>query len=272
MRLCRGSGPWDEDEVEALALWAQGAWDYLAMGNYPYPSPYILNGAGLLPAFPVRVACSHLADPGLQGAELLGAMASAVGVFYNFSGGLDCFDFNQGSDPDTQEDGEFWSYQFCTEQYMPMTRDGVNDMFWDQPWDEDEAIRQCEEQWGVAPRPLHATIEWGGKRIDTLSNIVFSNGMLDPWSGGGVLSSLSDSLVAVVISEGAHHLDLMFSHPLDPPSVKEARKLEDQLIAKWAAGARARSVAAAARKAALGRRAGLPGSVTAQGGAQLAEA
>ena len=35
----------------------------------------------------------------------------------------------------------------------------VNDMFWDQPWDEDEAIRQCEEQWGVAPRPLHATIE-----------------------------------------------------------------------------------------------------------------
>jgi hypothetical protein len=32
-------------------------------------------------------------------------------------------------------------------------------MFWDQPWDEDEAIRQCEEQWGVAPRPLHATIE-----------------------------------------------------------------------------------------------------------------
>ena len=31
------------------------------MGNYPYPSSYILNGQGLLPAFPVRVACLALA-------------------------------------------------------------------------------------------------------------------------------------------------------------------------------------------------------------------
>ena len=46
------------------------------MGNYPYPSPYILNGAGVLPAFPVRVACSHLGKEGLDSEEaLLGGLA-----------------------------------------------------------------------------------------------------------------------------------------------------------------------------------------------------
>jgi lysosomal Pro-X carboxypeptidase len=36
----------------------------MAMGNFPYPSSYILNGNGKLPPFPVRVACEALAfDP-----------------------------------------------------------------------------------------------------------------------------------------------------------------------------------------------------------------
>ena len=37
---------------------------------------------------------------------------------------------------------------------------------------------------------------------------VFSNGGYDPWSPGGVLKDLSESVVAVVIPEGAHHLDV----------------------------------------------------------------
>lgn len=51
--------------------------------------------------------------------------------------------------------------------------------------------------------------------------------------GGGVLKNLSDSLVAVIIPEGAHHIDLMFSNKLDPPSVKQARAFELDNIRKW---------------------------------------
>lgn len=78
------------------------------MGNYPYPSSYIVNGAQPpLPAFPVRAACAHLADAALpdDSPALLGALASAVGVFYNHTGDQRCLSFKEGPNPET---GGFW--------------------------------------------------------------------------------------------------------------------------------------------------------------------
>lgn len=62
---------------------------------------------------------------------------------------------------------------------------------------------------------------------------VGSNGLLDPWSAGGVVRNMSDSVVAVLIPEGAHHLDLRGQNPADPPSVRGARRLHRQNIKKW---------------------------------------
>jgi hypothetical protein len=48
----------------------QDAFDYLAMGNYPYASSYILNGDGMLPPYPFRLACSGpIAQPSLVGSD-----------------------------------------------------------------------------------------------------------------------------------------------------------------------------------------------------------
>ena len=81
-------------------------------------------------------------------------------------------------------------------------------MFWAQPFNQTAAFEACQNQWGVTPRPYWATVEWGGRKLDSLTNVIFSNGDYDPWSGGGVLDSLSDSIIAVPVDGGAHHLDV----------------------------------------------------------------
>jgi len=71
------------------------------------------------------------------------------------------------------------------------------------------------------------------------TNIVFSNGLLDPWHGGGVLQNISDTVVAVLIKNGAHHIDLMFSDPVDKkyPDIIAARELERSHMHRWVKGA-----------------------------------
>ncbi|CAH3180545.1 unnamed protein product, partial [Porites evermanni] len=96
--------------------------------------------------------------------------------------------------------------------------------------------------------------------ISFASNIIFSNGDLDPWRPGGgdccnstmysvnwrrihfhillgncchieiVLEDVSATLVALPVKGGAHHLDLRASNPQDPPTVTQAREQELQLI------------------------------------------
>lgn len=66
-----------------------------------------------------------------------------------------------------------------------------------------------------------------------MSFCIFSNGLLDPWAAGGVTQNITDSLIAVLIEDGAHHLDLRHKNPLDPPSVVRARNIEKFYMAKW---------------------------------------
>ena len=43
------------------------------------------------------------------------------------------------------------------------------------------------------------------------------------------------SVLAVVLPHGAHHLDLMFADPADPPDVRAARDAELSAVAAWSA-------------------------------------
>ena len=101
---------------------------------------------------------------------------------------------------------------------------------------------------------------YGGTRLESFSNIVFSNGLLDPWTAGGVnvpsmeelnpgddpatiptydgpmvrqIGSKDQNMIALMIELGGHHTDLMYSDKRDPECVTEARAIEKEYIAKW---------------------------------------
>lgn len=220
----------NEAEFELFKYWLNNAWTNLAMINYPYPANFLEP----LPAWPVQGACGYLNGTYNSDDEVLDAVANAAFFYSNYTGQIPCIDIVQDASPSLGDLG--WSYQACTEMVMPMCPDGVNDMFEPEPWNLTLYSIGCQEVWKVTPRPFMAPIEYGGRNITASSNIVFSNGELDPWSGGGVLENLSDSLIAIVIEEAAHHLDLRSSNPADPQSVIDARESEKSYIRQWISG------------------------------------
>ncbi|KAM4047654.1 lysosomal Pro-X carboxypeptidase [Anomaloglossus baeobatrachus] len=216
-----------QDEVAAFKNWLSETWVNLAMVDYPYPANFLEP----LPAWPIKEVCKYLKSPDLDDKSLLQNLFQAINVYYNYTGNTPCLNTSQTAVGSLDDLG--WSYQACTEMVMPFCSDGVTDMFEPQTWNFDTFSDECYKQWGIRPRPEWITSVYGGKNISAASNIIFSNGDLDPWSAGGVKQSLSDSLVAILITDGAHHLDLRSNNAYDPRSVIEARALEVSYMKKW---------------------------------------
>ena len=95
----------------------------------------------------------------------------------------------------------------------------------------------CQTKFGLTPQYDWVFDFFGGldieKDFNHLSNIIFSNGQLDPWSAGGVLKQVSPDIVIIYMLNAAHHLDLRTPNEVDDPSVKAGRQLEIDTIKKW---------------------------------------
>ncbi|CAB1112158.1 unnamed protein product [Ectocarpus sp. CCAP 1310/34] len=240
LRVCPGQEPRGDGALVELAWWARAAFDYLAMGNFPYATGYILNSGEVeLPPWPLREACSYLADPTLQAEDddvLLGALADAIGVYYNATGEVGCFTPAAGANNASSVDTDNWNWQACTEMSMPMSTDGKRDMFWRNDWDPLAQAAQCMEQYGVSPGEGWGAAEYGGYASwSQVTNVVFSNGRLDPWSGMGVVDQrrAGGGVKVIMMDQAAHHLDLFFEHPLDPQDVLDARRVEMDYVERW---------------------------------------
>ncbi|XP_072040241.1 lysosomal Pro-X carboxypeptidase-like [Amphiura filiformis] len=214
-------------DVEGIKSWLSEVYDNLAMVDYPYAASFLEP----LPAYPIKVVCSYINKTEPSDDQLLLDLANGLNVYFNYTGSAKCFNASQAATGDLSDEG--WGYQSCTEMVMPYCSDGVQDMFPVVKWDEAKEAAQCQKTWQVTPRPQWINLQFGGKDIQAASNIIFSNGQLDPWSAGGVLESLSDTLIAIIIPEGAHHLDLRAKNYDDPPSVTKARETEKTIMRQW---------------------------------------
>ncbi|EAY75958.1 hypothetical protein OsI_03875 [Oryza sativa Indica Group] len=210
-----------------LSDWLSSAYSYLAMVDYPMPADFMMP----LPGNPIKELCTKI-DNQPDGTSILERIYAGVNVYYNYTGTVDCFDLND--DPHGM-DG--WDWQACTEMVMPMSY-SEDSMFPADKFNYTSYEKDCINSFGVEPRPQWITTEFGGHNISLVlerfgSNIIFFNGLLDPWSGGGVLKNISESVVAIIAPLGAHHIDLRPASKDDPDWLVRLRESELGIISGW---------------------------------------
>ncbi|TKY61954.1 Lysosomal Pro-X carboxypeptidase [Spatholobus suberectus] len=225
-RICKS----DDFGPGSLEGWLRAAWVNTAMTDYPTPSNFL----NPLPAYPVKKICEAI-DSLVAENNTLAKLYAAANVYYNYSGTATCFNVDDDSDP---HDLRGWQWQACTEMIMPTSGSNKESIFPEMEWSYEGRATFCDSFYNVTPRPYWITTEFGGHAIERVlkrfaSNIIFFNGLRDPWSGGGVLKSISKSIVVIVTKKGAHHVDLRYSNTEDPKWLKDVRKQEGKIIASW---------------------------------------
>ncbi|KAF2310045.1 hypothetical protein GH714_006309 [Hevea brasiliensis] len=138
------------------------------------------------PEYPVNMICDAI-DEGPFGKDILSKIFAAV-VASSGSNSSACY-VNPPYTPSETDLG--WEWQTCSEIVHP---EGIlnNSMFPPDPFILSSRIKQCKSEFGVVPRPHWITTYYGGHDIKLIlqrfaSNIIFSNGLRDPLSSGGVL-------------------------------------------------------------------------------------
>ncbi|XP_071719796.1 uncharacterized protein [Rutidosis leptorrhynchoides] len=183
------------------------------------------------PRYPTAQICKGI-DGASNATDILDRVFSGMVSYYQSD--RPCY--NLTSKVDQTSVG--WQWQVCSEIVMPIGITSNTSMFPSWPYDEKEFFNDCKQMFGVSPRPHWITSYYGGHDIKLAlskfgSNIIFSNGLRDPYSSAGVLEDISDSILAIKTTNGSHCLDILSSKETDPDWLVKQRKEETKIIKRW---------------------------------------
>ncbi|XP_023541432.1 lysosomal Pro-X carboxypeptidase-like [Cucurbita pepo subsp. pepo] len=182
------------------------------------------------PRYPVTRICDAI-DGASSGSGIVGRIAAGV---FAYKGNLSCYQIQPRDETETDVG---WRWQRCSEMVMQLST-GNDTMFPAYNFELGSFIDYCNKLYGVSPRPHWVTTYYGGHDIKLIlkrfgSNIIFSNGLRDPYSSGGVLHNLSGSLLALHTPNGSHCLDILRANETDPQWLVEQRETEVNIIKGW---------------------------------------
>lgn len=131
-----------------------------------------------------------------------------------------------------------WTYQTCTEFGYFMSTSSKQHPFTDNIPVE-FYYSMCAKLYGdefdeerIGEGIQNANNIYGGLKPN-VTNVIFVNGELDPWSTLGILEDVAYDSPAKLIPQSSHCRDLFSDKSNDPEELKEARKYIKYLIKKW---------------------------------------
>ncbi|KAI3695577.1 hypothetical protein L1987_78575 [Smallanthus sonchifolius] len=182
------------------------------------------------PKYPTTRICQGI-DGASNATDILDRVFAGVVAYHP---GRSCY--NMTSEATQTSIG--WQWQVCSEMVIPIGITSNVSMFPNSPYVLKEFIDDCVNRFDVMPRPHWVTSYYGGQDIRLIlskfgSNIIFSNGLRDPYSSGGVLEDISENILALKTINGSHCLDILNSMETDPEWLVKQRKDEVKIISQW---------------------------------------
>ena len=133
--------------------------------------------------------------------------------------------------------GERWDFQTCTLLVEAIGFSQAS-MFPERAWTMDWLVQHCQTRFQVTPKPRKLVDAWYFDDLvgsTNASHILFTNGLNDGWSVGGILQNLSDTLLSINFENGAHHSDLTHVGPSDQdtPDIVDGFVTIRNIFASW---------------------------------------
>ncbi|CAG9862931.1 unnamed protein product [Phyllotreta striolata] len=224
-KLCRRIR--STEDVEKLLEWLTSVYVKLALSNYHYPTDLYTP----LPAYPVKVFCDKLTSSFFNDTKgLIEQFSQALEIYTNYSGKSVCNNVNSSVE-DFNEVA--FGYQQCTDLVMPKCSTEI-DMFITKPWDYDQFSMECMKKYGVKNFfPLSPLKAFDAKSLKYYSNILFTNGNMDPYSCCSISSNISSTISAYNIIDAPHHVDLRTADVADNNYIISTRRQIVETIKQW---------------------------------------